>query len=189
MSSNYKVGIVETGTVVFRRATTTSISLGNDAVVDGITVASIDADGLLTYRPQLVSEIALANGVQVHGIRALYPSGDPYDAAAYPELFKPMLMLRSTDDGFAVAVQGSVAITNPTERFSNAYGAAAVVIPRDSIQLFWSVNGADRSWRSPSWGVYAGDASSFATHPGTMTTAIQRMAAALAGLLGGPIPD
>lgn len=191
--SEYTVGVVRAATVVFTRADTAGISPpseGVDPVVatddDGTVIASIDADGLLTYRPDRASEIAIASGVTVRGIRALYPNGDAYDASTYPERAKPMLMLRAVDGGYAVLEHESLTITEPTERITNAYGAAAVMIGPDAVQCFWSVN-ATRRWRCPHWGVWLGSNASFASPNATITQAVERIAADLAILKGGLI--
>lgn len=190
-ASAYDVGVVRARTVVFTRAETGGISVGVDAVDDdGTVIASLDAGGLLTYRPDRVSEIALASGSTVNGIRAVYASGDPYDSAEYPPRDKPLLMLRAVDGGYAVLVHESGAITEPTERITNAYGATAVTIGPDSVQVFWSTNGVSRRWRVPHWGYYqAGTPGDWAgSPPGTNWAALDRLAAQVAALGGVPVP-
>ena len=183
-----KVGIVEVSTVVFARATSTSISVGVPAVLDGVTVASIDADGLLTYMPGRVSEIALASGTVLRGVRALHENGDPYVAADEPGPRKTLLMVRAEDGGFITVTHEDVTIAEPTERTTTAYGVAAAVGP-DSVQMFWSDNGGARRWRCPHWSVYfAGNPADWAGAPGTTGAALDRLASAVSGLLGVPIP-
>ena len=187
MSSAQEVAEVKTCTVTFYRATTGGVGVGADAVVDGEVVASLSAGGLLSYRPDMVSEIALVNGSVVRGIQALDSNGDPIDPATLDPREKPLLMLRAEDGGFATIEHEDLSIATATDRTTSAYAAAFTIGP-SSIQCFWSVNGAARRWRCPDWGKF------FATAPGdwagsppqTMGEGLNRVAAALA-ILGGPI--
>jgi len=53
----------------------------------------------------------------------------------------------------------------------------------------WDYVAGARRWLCADWGAFTGDASNFATAPTSINQAIERIAAAVSGLLLGPIPD
>jgi hypothetical protein len=184
--SGVNYGSVTVATVWFQRATDTAISVGNPAVENGVTLASINESGLLTYRADLVSDIAIAAGVVVRGIRAQDESGQAIDLSLLPDRLKPLLMLRAADGGFASAAIGDEAIVNPLERLSCGYpGVAAVAFGPDALQLFNSKNGGARNWRIPHWGALVGGTPAHwdgNTVPATITAAIHQLAARVTAL-------
>jgi hypothetical protein len=183
--SGINYGSVTVATVWFQRATDTAISDGNPAVENGVTLASIDAGGLLTYRADLVSDIAIASGTVVRGIRAQDESGQAIDLALLPDRLKPLLMLRAADGGVASAAIGDETIVNPLERLSCGYpGVTAVAFGPDALQLFNSKNGT-RNWRIPHWGALVGGTPAHwdgGTVPATITAAIHQLAARVTAL-------
>jgi hypothetical protein len=181
-------GVVDVGTVVFRRATVTGVAVGSPAVVDGVTVASLDAGGVLSYMPHLVSEVAITGPVTLRGIRALHANGDPYEAAYTDELSKHLLMLRAQDGTAIQVVHEDLTVLEPTERITTAYGLPATVGP-DAVQVFWSVNGANRRWRCPLWSVYLpASPAHWDGAPTSTAEALDRLAAAVSSGGASPIP-
>ena len=180
MSSEQEVQVVKTCTVTFYRATTTAVDVGVDATVDGVVVASLSAGGLLSYRPDRVSEIALVSGSVVKGIQALDSNGDPIDPTSMDPREKPLLMLRAEDGGFVTLNNEDVGIATATDRITTAY-AMGVTIGPDAVQCFWAVNNGLRRWRCPYWGIYIpGDPTDWVGPPKTVMEALDRMVAVLA---------
>ena len=156
--SRISTGIAEIASIAFHRASNTPIDANTPAVVDGVTVASIDADGLLSFHPSLVSEIIVASGVTVRGLRALHSNGDPYDAADEPPLARLSVMVRAAEGGAITISHEDGTILEPTERTATAYGTSVTVGP-DAVWLTWQVDGGARRWRAPVIDVYSpGDA-------------------------------
>lgn len=181
-----KVGVVDVGTVVFHRATVTGVSVGSPAVVDGLEVASLGADGVLSYMPHLVSEVAITGPVVLRGIRALHASGDPYETTYTDELAKHMLMLRAEDGTGIQVAHEDLTVVEPSERLTTAYGLPATVGP-DAVQVFWSVNGANRRWRCPLWSIYLpANPAHWDGVPTSTAEALDRLAAAVSN--GGAVP-
>ena len=182
-----EVGQVSTGTVTFTRATTTSISVGAPAIEDGVTIADITAGGILIYRPDLCSEIAVANGSIIRGIRAVDTNGDAVDPTTIDARKKPMLMIRAEDGGSATVRHEDGTVPTAEERTTTAYGVD-ITIGADSIQCFWSMNAGSRRWRCPHWSVFfATTPADWAVVPGTTGAAINQLAAAFAAI-HGPVP-
>jgi len=177
--------IVSTCTVTFHRATTTAVDVGSPAIVDGETTASLSAGGLLSYRPDLVSEIPLATGTVLRGIQSLDPNGVAIDPANMDTLAKPLLMLRAEDGESASVIHEDATIVTLTDRMSTAYGVD-ITIGADAIQVFWSTNGATRRWRCPHWALYVpGTPADWAgTAASTTGEALDRLAAAYASQHG-----
>jgi hypothetical protein len=153
-----------------------------------VTAGDLDGAGVLTLvhngdaadaaRPWLILE----EGLTLKGIG--FVQGDPAtDITA--SLDGQLITIDALGAG-AMLVHEDMGVT-AAHRF-NVFPAASVVgIDRRPIQLLYSAT--ESRWWVSDWGAYTGDVSNFASHPGTMTTAIESMAAALAGLLGGPIPN
>ena len=171
--------IVSPCTVTFFRATTTFVDVGSPAMVGAETAASLSAGGLLSYRPDLVSEVSLATGTVLRGIQALDVNGDPIEPDALDDRAKPLIMLRAQDGGYASVIHDDPTIPTTTDRLSTAYGVD-ITIGADAIQVFWSENGAARNWRCPHWALYVpGTPADWAgTPPATPSDAIDRLAAA-----------
>lgn len=152
-----------------------------------VTAGDLDGDGMLTLvhngseadaaRPWLILE----EGLVLSGIAVV--QGDPAtDITA--TLDGQLLTVDALGMG-ALLVNEDLGVA-AANRIS-VFPAANVGVDRRPVQLLYS--GTDSRWWASDWGAYTGDASNFATAPASQTQAIERLAAAVAGLLGGPIPD
>ena len=86
MSSELYIDIAHASSVDLNTATTSpaGVAIGVDALdEDGAVIASLDASGLLSYRPDKCSAIPLANGAVIKAIRPLYSDGSAQSSANY----------------------------------------------------------------------------------------------------------
>jgi len=163
---------------------------------DGSEIAALSANGLLTYKPSSCSAITIASGSVVKAIRPLYSDGSTKSAADYAAQGGTLrklapLLLRAVDAGWFVLEHDAAPPVDEwaaTERIACQYGRD-VVFANAYTYVQWDYVSGARRWLCADWGSFTGDASNFATAPTSINQAIERIAAAVSGLLLGPIPD
>lgn len=188
--------IAKVSTVDFQAASNTPLGAGGSVVVDGVTIAGISADCLLTYMPARCSVLAIANGTTINAIRPLYPDGSTYsaadiEAAQSERVFRPIL-LRAADGGsFTLAhdVAPPIDEWDLTERIAGQYGRD-VVIGNAWLYVQWDKIGGARRWRDPDWGAYVPvTPANYVGSPAVLDlrVALDRLEAEVVALKGGPI--
>jgi len=188
--------IAEVATVDFQAASITPLVAEGSVMVDGLTVAALSADGLLTYMPARCSVIAFADGVIINAIRPIHTDGSTYSAADIEatqseRVFRPILFRAADGGSFTLAhdVAPPVDEWDLTERIAGQYGRD-VAIGNAWLYVQWEKIGGDRRWRAPDWGAYVPlTPANYVGSPAVLDlrAALGRIEAEVAALKGGPI--
>lgn len=188
--------IAKVSTVDFQAASNTPIGVGDSVEVDGLTIAAISADGLLTYVPARCSVLAIANGTTINAIRPVYSDGSTYsaadiEAAQSERVFRPILLRAGDGGSFTLAhdVAPPVDEWELTERIACQYGRD-VTIGNAWIYVQWDKVGGARRWRAPDWSAYVPlTPANYVGSPAVLDlrSALDRIEAEVVALKGGPI--
>lgn len=191
MSSTVTADFAAIATVDLRSAPG-AVADGAPIVVDGETIASLDA-GVLSYRPDLCSALVVASGEVVLAIRPLYTngaavSGGDYESQQGAGGFRPLLLRASTSEGFLlVHEEGSHPVAE--ERCACQYGQPVGFGPAWTY-VQWERREEGRRWSVADWAAYfpATPANWVAPAPTNPWDALDRLTAQVVALGGVPIP-
>jgi hypothetical protein len=204
MSYDIYANVAHVSSVDLNAATTSAagVGVGSDALnEDGEVIATLDANGLLSYRPDQCGAIALANGSVIKAIRPLYDDGSTQSSTNYEgqggtaRKFRPLL-LRAADGGAITIIHDAEApldqndepLWHATERLACQYAANATLL-NAWVYVQWEYVAGARRWRCSDWGAHQGNPANYESPPGTQAVAMSRIESALVTLLNGPIPN
>ena len=163
MTSPAYYDIASVSTVDFSTATVGGfVGVGTDATnEDGDVIASLSADGLLTYRPSECSVITIETASTIKAIRPLYDDGftqttENFEGESGTARKMRPLLLRAVAGGFFTLMHDAappVAEWTATERVSTQYGRD-VVFGNAFTYVQWAYAGAARRWCCADWGAF-----------------------------------
>jgi hypothetical protein len=162
-------------------------------------ITTLPLDGVLVVRAGITSCFTLANGSVLKGVRWLTADDTPLADELGGPWQMPLIVVEAEPGGYAVCMPESLDVTEPQERLY-VVGGLPVHLSENSFQIFMHRYdlGAGPVWRTKisNWTPDASSTTYTPSNPGDFSGAPpttqqefnDRAAAALASLLGGPIP-
>jgi len=161
-------------------------------------ITTLPGDGVLVVRAGQASAFILATGSVLKGVRWLTVGNTSLAAELDGPWQMPLVMVEAEPGGYAVCMPESLDVTEPQERLYTV-GDLPVYLSENTFQIFMHRYdlGSGPEWRTKisNWSADANSTTYTPSTPadfdGAPTTQQQfndRVAAALAGLLGTPIP-